>query len=154
MLWAMDDEIISRGVAWRDVQRKAALFAHLSAMLCSDFETWQTAHLLARMAAEGYGVAAATSPIGGMIAPGSGFGGRKPKGVPVIDGVEGGEGGWVVLQKHLLQWLLAVSARCGDAKASSAYFAGLARLMATLEEERSKADSECVCVFVSASKRV
>ncbi|CAN0324288.1 unnamed protein product, partial [Pylaiella littoralis] len=37
------------------LKRKAALFAHLSAMLCSDFETWNTAHLLARMAGEGYG---------------------------------------------------------------------------------------------------
>lgn len=54
-----------------------------------------------------------------------------------------GEGrGWLVLRKHLLQWLLAVSARCGDERASSEYFAGLAELMAALEEEKRKANRE------------
>ena len=60
-------------------------------------------------------------------------------------GAGGGGGGWLVLRKHLLQWLLAVSARCGDVRASSEYFAGLAELTAALEEERSKADREFVC---------
>lgn len=62
--------------------------------------------------------------------------------------MEGGDqqhpGGWLVLRKHLLQWLLAVSARCGDARASSEYFAALAELMAALEGERGKADRELI----------
>lgn len=111
-------------------QRKAALFAHLSAMLCSDFETWNTAHLLARTAAEGYG-ALPPSPTTTAGAAASAGAAVEPSG-----------GGWLVLRKHLLQWLLAVSARCGDARASSEYFAGLTELMAALEGEREKADGE------------
>lgn len=136
------------------------MFAHLSAMLCSDFETWNTAHLLARMAGEGYGAllppSAATVPPGRRLAAGG-----LPTAVAPLNGAASGvdaagtvaaaaagePGGWVVLRKHLLQWLLAVSARCGDARASSEYFAGLAELMAALEEERRKADRESVFVF-------
>lgn len=108
------------------IQRKAALFAHLAAMLCSDFENWSTAHLLARMAGEGYGalLPASSGDRGGGAAE-----------------AEAGE--WLVLRKQLLQWLLAVSARCGDAKASSEYFVGLTELIAALEGEKEKADREC-----------
>ena len=102
-------------------------------MLCSDFETWNTAHLLARMAGEGYGaLLPAPSPSSG-------------KAEVLLRQAE--PGGWLVLRKYLLQWLLAVSARCGDARASSEYFAGLTELMAVLEEERRKADRECGVPF-------
>lgn len=135
-------------------------------MLCSDFETWQTAHLLARMAGEGYGVSSASSPLSlpsPSPKPAAPFGNGLAVGAGARRADVGGAGparGWAVLRKHLLQWLLAVSARCGDARASSAYFAGLTELMATLEGERRKADrkffllliglSFCVCFFVVA----
>lgn len=87
-------------------------------MLCSDFETWNTAHLLARMAGEGYGALlpppppelrttgspGAIIPTSSTAAPlnGAAFGGGGRGG-------EAGAGaGWLVLRKHLLQWLLAV----------------------------------------------
>lgn len=127
----------------KQIQRKAALFAHLSAMLCSDFETWNTAHLLARMAGEGYGALLPPHPPpppGGD--PASPLPSSSSAVAPLAGGGVGGEGGWLVLRKHLLQWLLAVSARCGDVRASSEYFAGLAELTAALEEERGKADRE------------
>lgn len=123
-------------------------------MLCSDFEIWQTAHLLARMAAEGYGVTSADLPLPSPSSPSSALPppfGEAGRGRRERDGqgeeetttvAAGPAGGWVVLRKHLLQWLLAVSARCGDARASSAYFAGLTGLVATLERERRKADRE------------
>ncbi|CAN0059742.1 unnamed protein product, partial [Laminaria digitata] len=63
-------------------------------------------------------------------------------------------GGWLVLRKHLLQWLLAVSARCGDARASSEYFAALAELMAALEGERGKADRYLVTLPLPPSEGV
>ncbi|CAM9384308.1 unnamed protein product, partial [Ectocarpus sp. 13 AM-2016] len=65
-----------------------------------------------------------------------------------------GEGGWLVLRKHLLQWLLAVSARCGDVQASSEYFAGLAELTAALEDERGKADRYLVTLPLPPSEGV
>lgn len=83
------------------------------------------------MAGEGYGALLPPPPP----APLDGNGGGSAMG--------GAGAGWLVLRKHLLQWLLAVSARCGDVRASSEYFAGLAELMAALEEERGKADREC-----------
>ncbi|CAM9752304.1 unnamed protein product, partial [Ectocarpus sp. 8 AP-2014] len=59
-----------------------------------------------------------------------------------------------VLRKHLLQWLLAVSARCGDVRASSEYFAGLAELTAALEDERGKADRYLVTLPLPPSEGV
>lgn len=101
-------------------------------MLCSDFENWNTAHLLARMAGEGYGALLPASP------------GDRGGGVAEV-------GEWLVLRKQLLQWLLAVSARCGDAKASSEYFVGLTELMAALEGEKEKADRESFIITYFSS---
>lgn len=125
-------------------------------MLCSDFETWNTAHLLARMAGEGYGALAplpsTPTSLRNSTSGSNGPLGDATRSVTTLNDVggDGGGGGarepavWLVLRKQLLQWLLAVSARCGDARASCEYFAGLAELMAALEEEREKADREWI----------
>ncbi|CAM9163956.1 unnamed protein product, partial [Phaeothamnion confervicola] len=84
------------------LQRKAALFTHLAALQCSEFENWGTAHLLSRIAAEGYGVGClegdTESSNGGGGSGGRGAGGADGEGsggAQNNDGVgaRGGDGG-------------------------------------------------------------
>ncbi|CAM9360467.1 unnamed protein product [Choristocarpus tenellus] len=145
------------------LKRKAALFSHLAAMLCVEHETYATAHMLARAAAEGYGVSFSASipetlrgnGRGGAegtrgrwqetVGQGSGTRSMHRRGMASLSNFEWMWSGtvvpmgWVVLRKQLLQYLLVVSARCGDVGASSSYFASLVRILATMEGERRKA---------------
>ncbi|CAM9478724.1 unnamed protein product, partial [Discosporangium mesarthrocarpum] len=55
---SIEAAIICEGMG---LQRKASLFSHLAALLCSEQESYDTAHMLARMAAEGYGISPGAS---------------------------------------------------------------------------------------------